>query len=91
MMERLRPPEQVQFWRTVQDMFHAGTFTDTVIVCDSNHQTRCHGLVLAAMSPMLRAAIGEGTADTLGQEQATVVLQGIPGEAVKAAIDAIYR
>ena len=87
------------FWESLYSQYASGTFLDTKLMCPNAkegtvHLVRCHSLVLASMSPTLRAALEEIEASAGGlsaKEPAIVVVPGVEGDEVMAAIEAIYR
>ena len=45
-----------EFWREIRSTYIRGKFTDADLVCSDGSLVPCHQLVLATISPLLRAA-----------------------------------
>merc|ERR1712129_388346 len=55
---------QPQLGRALEDLRHAGDFTDVTLVAGDGQQAQAHRIILAASSPVLRNLLGSSRPST---------------------------
>ncbi len=87
---------RLEFWRTVNQFYLDGVHCDLSLRCSGQgrrqEEVRCHRIVLAALSPMVRAALTTATRSSDGEEGQLIVvtLSDLSHADVKATMDEIY-
>ena len=85
--------EQSDFWSQIRDYYRQGTFCDLELLPgDSSVGLRCHRLVLASLSSVLRSALRATSAPSDDAQALTsVLIPDFSHQELKLVLDSIYE